>query len=86
MNILGYKSCCRSLMVALRSVPNGRITGQKFNYSFAKCISNTLLCASDVLSPWDREFFLHSLDNGILNNIPRLLYEERKPDFTILMV
>lgn len=54
MNILGYKSCCRSLMVALRSVPNGRITGQKFNYSFVKCISNTLLCASAVLSPWDR--------------------------------
>ena len=54
MNILGYKSCCRSLMVASRSVPNSRITRQKFNYSFVKCMSNTLLCANAVLSPWDR--------------------------------
>ena len=29
MNILGYKSCCRSLMVALGSVPKSRITGAK---------------------------------------------------------
>ena len=54
MNILGYKSCCRSLMVASRWVPNGRITRLKFNYSFVKCMSNTLLCANAVLSPWDR--------------------------------